>query len=136
MKTMKKCACCGSDAGKWEQWHNQDTGCCLCRKCADWIAGRTMFGKPDPLSNPLEFSATYGLPGTHLEPHYYRHFGRNFAIVAEFPDTAQGTIDANKFMERFSNNGLLAVSDGRIIIANMDDLGDWPETAAVASAPA
>ena len=136
MKKVKKCACCSGAAGSWEQWHNQDTGYGLCRKCADWISSRTMFGKPDPLSNPLEFSATYGLPGTHLEPHYYRHFGRNFAIVAEFPDTAQGTIDANKFMERFSNNGLLAVSDGRIIIANMDDLGDWPETAAVASAPA
>lgn len=123
MKKMKTCACCGGDAGKWKQWHNQDKGFGLCRKCADWIAKRTMFGKPDPLGNPLEFSQTYGLPGTHLQPHYYRHFGRDFAIVAEFPDTAQGTIDANAFMTKFANHGVLAVPDGRVIIANMDDLG-------------
>lgn len=136
MKAMKKCACCGGNAGNCEQWHNQDTGFGLCRKCADWIAERTVFGRPDPLANPLEFSRTYGLPGTHLEPRCYLHLGLNFAIVAEFPDTAQGTIDANNFMEKFPNHGVLDVADGRVVIANMDDLGESPEAAAVASAAA
>ena len=117
------CACCGESAGQWEQWHNQDTGFGLCRKCADWIAKRMMFGRPDPQGNPLELSKTYGLPGTHLEPHYYRHLGLDFAIVAEFPDTKDGTSDANAFMARFPNHGVLAVADGRVIVARVDDLG-------------
>ena len=32
-KTLS-CACCGSDAGKWKQFSNQDAGWGLCRKCA------------------------------------------------------------------------------------------------------
>jgi hypothetical protein len=134
MKRLKKCTCCGCPAGNWEQWHKKDTGFGICRECADWIAERTMHGKPDLRSNPLNFSEIYGLPGTHLEPRYYRYFERNVAIVAEFPDTAQGTIDANTFMAKFPNHGVLTVTDGRVIIANMDDLGDSSEAAAVVSA--
>ena len=32
-----RCACCGDDAGKFIQWHNQDDGFGLCARCADWI---------------------------------------------------------------------------------------------------
>lgn len=117
------CSCCGDSAGKWEQWHNQDSGYGICRTCVDWIAGRTMFGRPDPLSEPIEFCWTYGLPGTHYEPRYYRHYGFDFAIVAEFSDTEQGMVKANRFMEQHPDNGVLAVEGGRIIVAGMEGRG-------------
>lgn len=121
--TTKRCACCGENAGRWEQWHNQDTRYGICRSCADWVMTRTAFGRPDPKGEPLEFCRTYGLPGIHYEPKKYRHHGLDFAIVAEYQDTEEGTAKANAFMGAFPNTGLLAVDKGRIIIAALADKG-------------
>lgn len=55
------CTCCGSDAGRWLQHWNQDTGYGLCTKCRDWIWGRDRFGTPE------EFHRTYGIPGQNFE---------------------------------------------------------------------
>lgn len=43
----------------------------------------------------------------------YRHCGLDFAIVAEYPDTQEGTAQANAFMTENANTGVLAVT-GRI----------------------
>lgn len=118
---QKRCACCGDDAGRWEQWHNQDTGFGICRKCVDWIMTRLVFGRPNPDGAPLEFCRTYGLPGQHYEARTHRLHGLDFAIVAEFPDTEEGTKDANAFMEAFNGVGVLEVADGRIILASNTD---------------
>lgn len=53
------CACCGGDAGRWQQWFNQDTGFGLCVRCAEWVHGRGM--APDAIVS------TYGKPGIHRE---------------------------------------------------------------------
>ncbi|HQY37956.1 MAG TPA: hypothetical protein PLE21_00530 [Giesbergeria sp.] len=56
----------------------------------------------------------------------YRLWGLDFAIVAEYPDTAEGMAQANEFMEARRNTGLLAVDAGRIIIAALNDKGTKP----------
>lgn len=50
-------------------------------------------------------------------------YGRSFAIVAEFPDTEQGTRDANAFMEANAGACVLEVIDGRVILADQADQG-------------
>jgi len=55
-----KCSCCGGDAGRYEQWWNQDTGWGLCGSCATWISER---GMPTE-----ELNQTYGKDGTHRPP--------------------------------------------------------------------
>lgn len=59
-----RCACCGSDAGKWQQWPNQDTGFGLCARCADWIIERDL-RKPEEWRTDMV--RTYGQPGVHRE---------------------------------------------------------------------
>ena len=58
-KRQLTCACCGSDAGKWHQHFNQDTGYGVCARCRDWIQARGM--------DPGEFRQTYGKPGVNYE---------------------------------------------------------------------
>ena len=43
------CACCGGDAGRWEQHWNRDTGYGVCAMCVDWMLGRghAMEGQDD-----------------------------------------------------------------------------------------
>lgn len=60
-----RCACCGDDAGKWMQWHNQDTGYGLCARCADWIIDRQQH---KPADFQTDMVRTYGKPGVHREP--------------------------------------------------------------------
>ena len=31
------CACCGGNAGKFQQWYNQDTGYGICARCIAWM---------------------------------------------------------------------------------------------------
>ena len=38
----KTCAVCGSDAGRWQQHSNRDTGYGICVKCVAWLRGRGM----------------------------------------------------------------------------------------------
>lgn len=59
------CACCGSPAGRWEQWHNQDKGHGLCARCAAWITEREA-DKPHAFRTDLV--RVYGVPGVHREP--------------------------------------------------------------------
>lgn len=126
------CAICGAYAGRWKQHPNRDTGWGLCRKCADWSADPAVRGRH--VSTPLEMADLYGLPGINYEPRYFRLHGLDFAIVAEYPDTEQGTADANAFMERHRNTGLLAVEAGRVILADLEDKGRQPAPAAQAVA--
>lgn len=56
----------------------------------------------------------------------YRLWGLDFAIVAEYPDTDEGTAQANAFMEAHTSTGVLAVDAGRIIIAALNDKGTKP----------
>jgi hypothetical protein len=52
-----RCACCGYDAGTFQQFHNQDTGFGLCGSCATWISERGM--------SEEELNRTYGKEGVH-----------------------------------------------------------------------
>ena len=57
-------------------------------------------------------------------PRKYRLLDREFLVVASFPDTDEGTKQANAFMEQSQGNaGVLAVANGEIILAGMDDKG-------------
>lgn len=115
------CCCCGSDAGRWEQWHNQDKGFGLCGSCAIRIKTKSI---DDELRSPLGFSRTYGLPGVNFEPtEYQQHYGRHFAVVASFPCGEQGEKEANEFMEWFTDTAVLGEFDGRIILALASDEG-------------
>lgn len=58
------------------------------------------------------------------EPKFHQHLGLSFLIVAEFPNTDAGTASANKFMAKHPNASVLAVADGRVILANSGDKGE------------
>lgn len=57
------------------------------------------------------------------EPKYHTHYGLMYRIVAEYPDSEDGTREANQFMEGNPGVGVLAVEGGRIILAHEDDHG-------------
>lgn len=115
------CSVCILGAGRWQQHSNRDTGYGICRSCADWVSNPKQRGRH--VCSPMEMANLYGLPGIHYEPHTYSLHGRAFAIVAEYPDTEQGTKDANAFMEAYPVTGLLAAAEGRLIIAALADNG-------------
>lgn len=57
------------------------------------------------------------------EPKYHTLYGLMYRIVAEYPDSEDGTREANQFMEANPGVGVLAVEDGRIILTHEDDPG-------------
>lgn len=57
-------------------------------------------------------------------PRRYTLAGRSFAVAAEFPDDEAGTIAANQYMEAHPGVGVLAVDDGRVILASNSDKGE------------
>lgn len=57
MPSYKTCSCCGSDAGRYEQHANRDTGFGICRRCVDWLIGRGM--------TAAELLNLYGVEGVH-----------------------------------------------------------------------
>jgi hypothetical protein len=60
-----ECACCGGDAGRFYQWHNQDTGYGACPGCVD----STMARGPEYLArHEIDFIDLYGIPGVHRAP--------------------------------------------------------------------
>jgi len=60
---------------------------------------------------------------TSTAPKYHRHYSLMFQIVAEFAETEAGMREANEYMEKNPGIGVLAVLDGRVILANNDDPG-------------
>lgn len=60
---------------------------------------------------------------TSTAPMYHELHGLMFLVVAEFPETEDGIREANKYMEANPNSGVLAVVEGRVILANNDDPG-------------
>lgn len=57
------------------------------------------------------------------EPKRHRVMGRLFIIQAEFPDSDEGTRQANAFMEQHPGIGVLEVTGGRVILAANADKG-------------
>lgn len=90
-------------------------------------------------SQGIDTSATPEAPETP-EPapvERYPHNGRTFAVLAKFPDTDEGTAEANAYMEANPGAAVLAVEAGRIVLAHRNDQGDGcPLTAAKAEARA
>jgi hypothetical protein len=39
-KRNMTCCVCGSNAGRWQQHWNRDTGFGICGKCIDWLCAR------------------------------------------------------------------------------------------------
>lgn len=60
---------------------------------------------------------------TSIEPKYHRLYGLQFLVVAEYPETDEGIREANEYMECHPGVGVLAVEEGRVILANNDDEG-------------
>lgn len=60
---------------------------------------------------------------TSTEPKYHTLYGLKYRIVAEYPDSEEGTRDANQYMEANPGVGVLAVEDGKIILSHEDDPG-------------
>ena len=51
----------------------------------------------------------------------HKHLGRLYEVMAEFPESSPH--EANRFMEKTPGASVLAVADGKIIIANAEDSG-------------
>jgi len=51
------CSVCGSDAGRFQQWSNRDTGYGICAPCVDWLKGRG--------TSAEELQRNYGTAGVH-----------------------------------------------------------------------
>ncbi len=105
------CACCGGSAGKYKQHHNQDKGYGLCLKCYDWIKGRG--------ESVAQMRRTYGKPGLHHEARAFKHYAKEYTIIADFPDTEDGRVDANRYMAEFQDAAVLGVADDRIVLADV-----------------
>ena|SRR6478609_934449 len=60
-----KCSVCAEDAGRWVQFHNQDTGWGICRKCVDWIKSPA---RAKHYEGDEAFNRCYGLPGVNYAP--------------------------------------------------------------------
>ena len=112
-KRQLTCACCGSDAGKWHQHFNQDTGYGVCARCRDWIQARGM--------DPGEFRQSYGKPGVNYEAKQVHHFGRLFTVLAEFPE--QNVAAVNRYCEQYPGAAVLVVGGGWAILADVSDTG-------------
>lgn len=56
VKKVKVCCICGQNAGKWEQWHDRDTGFGICPPCAKKESSRSL---------PEEMKSFYGVEGQH-----------------------------------------------------------------------
>jgi hypothetical protein len=53
----KTCACCGGDAGSWQQWWNRDHGYGICAGCVDWMTRRN--------TPRFEIEELYGVEGVN-----------------------------------------------------------------------
>ena len=63
-KVRLRCACCGGDAGRFEQHWNQDLGWGLCASCGRWIMGRLMTRERMTAAEAdTDMRRTYGEPG-------------------------------------------------------------------------
>lgn len=40
IRRQMRCACCGRDAGRWQQHWNRDTGYGVCAPCVTWMRSR------------------------------------------------------------------------------------------------
>ena len=110
-----KCSVCGSDAGRYRQHFNRDTGWGLCAECRDWLASRG--------TTPEEMADLYGMAGTHYEAKTHTLMGRTFKVLAEFPETVEGTARANAYMESHPGACVLEVVAGVVILADKADAG-------------
>lgn len=59
------CSCCGGDAGRFKQFHNQDTGYGMCPRCVDDIVER---GPEYMERHGIDINQTWGMPGVHRAP--------------------------------------------------------------------
>ena len=93
---------------------------------ARWIKTDVQRAKPD--NGPGPSCLIFGPARVKLvdRPRTYRHWGLDFAILAEYPDNDEGTAQANAFMTANAGTGVLAVDAGRIIIAALNDKGTKP----------
>lgn len=53
----------------------------------------------------------------------YRYYGRDFTVLASFPETLEGTRAANAYMAANPNAGVLNIDSGRVILADNSDKG-------------
>lgn len=72
MTKDKTCSCCGGYAGKFQQWHNRDTGYGICVKCSDWMAERW------PSENQANL---YGQAGVHRAYSTYDYPSRTVNVT-------------------------------------------------------
>lgn len=60
MATHMTCCCCGDYAGRFEQWHNRDSGYGICATCVDWLRNE---GTTEECIKDL-----YGVEGVNFAP--------------------------------------------------------------------
>ena len=76
-------------------------------------------------TSPIVIEGDETMKPEATQPRQKRHtlFDRSFAIVAEFPDSEDGTREANAFMEEHPGAAVLEVIGGRVILADKADKG-------------
>lgn len=93
---------------------------------ARWVKTDVQRAKPD--NGPGPSCLIFGPARVKLvdRQRTYRHWGLDFAILAEYQDNDEGTALSNAFMTENPGTGVLAVDGGRIIIAALNDKGTKP----------
>lgn len=56
-------------------------------------------------------------------PKYHSLLGRHFQVIAQFPETAEGTLNAHRYLEQYPYLGVAGIVDGNILLARDDDRG-------------
>lgn len=121
MKRHLECSCCGGSAGKWEQFHNQDTGYGMCARCVDSIVAR---GPQYLEAHEIDINRTCGLPGVHREPASHeqiKEYGFDVKLFAVIRVKAASEEDARRILSECAggmdcNGG--AWPDGNPILFN------------------
>lgn len=108
-----RCSVCGAAAGRHHQWWNRDDGNGICRACLDFEIAAGM--------SPDQVHENYGVAGKHYEAKKHIYYGREYTILATFQEGENRA--ANAYMAKHKDATVLAVDNGRIILASKFDLG-------------
>ena len=65
----------------------------------------------------------HNVPRLAVEAETFALMGRRFRVLTTFPDTDAGTDDANEYMQSHPGASVLAVANGRVVLADKNDKG-------------
>lgn len=118
------CSCCGERAGRWHQHWNMDTGFGACVRCITFLRRR---GETE-----AEILSRYGTEDVNWGMSI-QMYGSVFRVVAAFPE--REVAYANEWMSKHETHALLAIHEGLLLLADINDRGGKPREGTPGGSP-